>query len=147
MSLADFDRPLNSRGQKAAPFMGELLARNGYAPDLIISSPAKRAIDTGRAVALGGGFDCPIDTDHQIYEASVMRLLDVTTGIDDLAGSALLVGHNPGMEGFVSYLSGEFHTMPTAAVAIFEIDVRSWSQIDPSKAVLVAKFLPRNEMA
>ena len=52
--LADFDRPLNDRGRSAAPFMGEVMNRNGFSPDVILSSPAVRARDTALLVKDGG---------------------------------------------------------------------------------------------
>ena len=146
-TLADFERPLNKRGLDAAPFMGELLRALGYFPDLLISSPAKRAIDTARLAAAAGRFTCPIDTDDRIYEASLSRLNSTVATIDDLAGSVLIVGHNPGMEGFVQYLSGELRPMPTAAVAIFALDIKNWSDIGPKHATLEAIRYPRQEMS
>jgi phosphohistidine phosphatase len=49
--LSDFERPLNKRGKNDAPFMGRLLSDKGINPDLLISSPAKRARITARLIA------------------------------------------------------------------------------------------------
>ena len=51
LRLDDFDRPLNKRGKKNAPFMGKILKARRTIPDLILSSPAKRAGKTARAIA------------------------------------------------------------------------------------------------
>jgi phosphohistidine phosphatase len=68
-NLADFDRPLNKRGKRDAPRMGELLRREGIVPDLIISSSAERALTTAEAVALACGYDLEIQTTRQLYHA------------------------------------------------------------------------------
>jgi len=49
--LDDIDRPLNKRGKRDAPFMGQRLKQHDVCPDLIISSPAKRALKTAKIIA------------------------------------------------------------------------------------------------
>ena len=61
-SLDDFERPLNKRGRRDAPFMGKRLYRHHVRPDLVISSPAKRAISTSQLIAKE--IDFPQETDH-----------------------------------------------------------------------------------
>ena len=68
--LSDFDRPLNERGRRAAPFMGRLLRERGFAPELIISSTAKRARKTARLLTEGAQYEVPVIFDDRIYEAS-----------------------------------------------------------------------------
>ena len=46
-SLVDHDRPLAKRGERNAPRMGRLLKDEKLVPDLIVSSTARRARDTG----------------------------------------------------------------------------------------------------
>ena len=46
--LKDIDRPLNKRGKRDAPFMGRLMKENNIKPDLLISSPAERALRTAK---------------------------------------------------------------------------------------------------
>ena len=48
MSLSDFERTLNARGKRDAPFMANILKEKGITPDLILSSPAKRAKKTAK---------------------------------------------------------------------------------------------------
>src|SRR5687768_12800804 len=102
-TLADFDRPLNGRGERAAPFMGELMARHGFQPSVILSSPAARARKTALLVKDAGNLRAEIGFEHRIYEASPHGLRTVTSELDETHTSAMLVGHNPGMEGFVRF--------------------------------------------
>ena len=145
-SLADFDRPLNGRGERNAPVMGELMQRKGLEPDLILSSPAERAKQTAIAAKKAGGFDATIAYDERIYEASPTTLRKVASEINDSHSSAMLVGHNPGMEGFIRYLTGENERMPTAALAVIDLDVETWGEIDDGCGRLRKLVRPRDEM-
>ncbi len=124
----DFARPLNERGQKAAPLMGRFMRRENLQPDLVLSSPATRARETITLVAEAGKFLCEVRYDERIYEASLARLLEIMTQLEESAGAVLLVGHNPGMEELVLYLTGEQQHMPTAALACITLNIEKWSK-------------------
>lgn len=145
-SLADFERPLNERGRRAAPFMGGFLRREGLVPDVVVSSPAVRAKQTAEAVIAAGGFDGALAFEDSIYEASPNALRDAVAAIDDAAATAMLVGHNPGMEGFIRYLTGEIESMPTGAVAVVSLDIDSWAAATDSCGTLDMVLRPRDLM-
>ncbi len=144
--LADFDRPLNERGKSAAPFMGEVLQGNKFAPELILSSPALRARETARLVKAAAGLDSEINFHERIYEASPQTLQQVAASIDDRFASAMIVGHNPGMEGFVRLLTGKLEQMPTATLAIIDLDISGWEKISTGAGELRRIIRPRDEM-
>jgi len=144
--LADFDRPLNDRGQRDAPFMGNVMRDNGYAPDIILSSPAVRARETARSVKKGGDLNGEIVFDDRIYEASPQSLKQVVSEIGDKHTSAMLVGHNPGIEGFIRYLTGTLEPMPTAALAVIELNTASWSGVDANSGKLIRIIRPKDEL-
>lgn len=145
-SLADFDRPLNDRGRQAAPFMGELMASRGMRPSLIVSSPAKRAAQTAEMAREASGFDVPISYDDRIYEASPSTLLKVISQLPADVDSVLVVGHNPGMEGIVRYLTGESERMPTAALAAIKLAAESWAAVGENVGTLEFVIRPKEEM-
>lgn len=145
-SLTDFDRPLNKRGLKAAPFMGKFMASNGLVPDLIVSSPAERARQTAQLTKEAGEFDCPLDFDRRIYEADVRELAQVVSETEDKYNAVLLVGHNPGMEGLVRYLTGEQQRMPTAALAVILLDIDAWPKLSEDCGTLDRLVRPKAEM-
>jgi len=144
--LADIDRPLNDRGLRAAPFMGGLLRRLDLIPDCIVSSPAKRAIETAKLVRQAGGFDPQPQPDERVYEASANMLRQVVSETHPICSTALLVGHNPGMEGFIRYLTGQTESMPTGAVAFIELDIDEWSKVDEGVGHLRKLYRPKHEM-
>lgn len=124
--LADFDRPLNSRGLEAAPLMGNVIYKNDLQPQIILSSPAKRAKQTAILIKETARIEGKINFAEDIYEASPLKLLHVVSEIDDKNETVLLVGHNPGLEGFVKMLTGEIHAIPTAALIKIDLNIESW---------------------
>ena len=145
-SLSDFERPLNERGLNTAPFMGEVITRRGYKPALVITSPAKRAATTAELVKESAGLNAELRSDHRIYEASPNTLRTVAAETDDDVDSVMLVGHNPGMEGFVRYLTGRVEPMPTAALAVIELSIDSWKALDADCGKIVEIIRPKDEM-
>ena len=110
--LADFERPLNDRGLSNAPFMGEFMRKQKLIPGVIVSSPAARARHTAELFKEGGHFDAEIIFEPKIYEASTNTLRELVSNFSDAFKSVMLVGHNPGMEGFVRFVSGRSESMP-----------------------------------
>jgi phosphohistidine phosphatase len=145
-NLSDFDRPLNDRGLNAAPFMGELIAKKNFIPDIIVSSPAKRAVKTALLLKEASGVNADIIYDERVYEASPQTLRQVVSEIDNTCRSAMLVGHNPGIEGFIRYLTGQLEPMPTAAMAIIALQIDNWNTITSEKGKLEIVIRPKDEM-
>lgn len=142
--VQDHDRPLNDRGQRAAPAMGQLLVEKSLVPELIVSSTALRARETALAVAAACAWKPDLRLTRSLYMAEPDDILQVVAQLTDDVKRVLVVGHNPGMEDLVSDLSFMRNSMPTAAVAKFELSVTSWSQpIDGKVAKLVDVWRPR----
>lgn len=145
-NIADFDRPLNDRGLEAAPFMGRLMFRRHLTPDVILSSPAKRARQTAELIKEAAGWSTAVRFEDSIYEASPITLCRVTAGLPDDAVNAMIVGHNPGMEGFIRVLTRRLESMPTAALAIIDLAIEEWKQIDEGTGRLVEVVRPKELM-
>ena len=95
---SDHDRPLNGRGERAAPLMGRLIRHHKLVPDIVVSSSARRAHRTADLVADACGFENDILTTADLYHASTAEWLSVVSELPDETDRALLVGHNPGIE-------------------------------------------------
>jgi phosphohistidine phosphatase len=129
--VEDHERPLSKRGKKTAPVMGRLLKKEGLLPDLILSSTAVRARETAKAVAKNASYKGPIELLSSLYLATAGKLLsEASSCAPDSVGRLLLVGHNPGMEDLVEILSGRREALPTAALAVFEVGVDRWGQLE-----------------
>lgn len=143
--LDDLDRPLNKRGRSAAPELGRRMAAAGTKIDLIISSPAKRALATARLVAEQIGYpESDIVTDERVYLASASELQDIVADAPDTVSRLMLVGHNPGFTSFFNHL-GDAHidNLPTSAGGCFRFESNDWSHLEDGE--LLAYEHPKRE--
>jgi phosphohistidine phosphatase len=131
-SLDDFDRPLNERGKKDAPRMGKRLKERSVTPDLMLSSPAKRALSTCRKIAEVLKYpEDKIKTEKSLYHASADGILKVIKDIKDK--HEVVLGHNPGLTDFVNDFMEDdnqfIDNIPTCGIVCFKIDVDFWSSV------------------
>jgi phosphohistidine phosphatase len=143
---ADFDRPLDEFGLKAAPFMGNVIYNNNLQPDLIISSPAKRAKQTAVLVKAVAEIKAEIEYADELYGAKLSDFVEITSSIGDKFNSVLLIGHNPELETFIEKLTGEFHQISTAAIAVIKLNIESWKQVAENCGSLELIARPRDLM-
>lgn len=147
--LTDFDRPLNARGRAAAAVVGRAIEQRDIRFDAVVSSPAARTRETLELVGLAGS----ARWDEGLYLAGLKTLLGIIRGLPDTAQSALIVGHNPGLQelvlalaptgssGFREQVLGKF---PTAALALLEIEAERWDAVEPGGATNAELLLPRD---
>lgn len=140
---SDFERPLNERGLKAAPLMGGVMKKNNFNPALILSSPAKRAAQTATLVKEAANIKSEIRFDERIYEASLTRLLEIIIEQDNKIKSLMMFGHNPGFEALVRHLTGKLEPMPTAALAVIDLEISKWSELHSSPGKLRMLIRPK----
>ncbi|WP_300536709.1 histidine phosphatase family protein [Sphingosinicella sp.] len=149
----DFDRPLNTRGRRAAETIGRYLREQNLAFDSVVASPAVRVIETLDGVESGAGRRLGATFDKRVYMASAPTLLDIVHETDAEAETLLLVGHNPGLEDLIFLLtpagSGELRRevdikYPTATLAEMRFDVDRWEDIDEAGGELVRFIRPRD---
>ena len=150
--VADHERPLDDRGRRAAPAVGDHLAREGFRPDLALVSTATRTRETWAAVAAPLG--APEAQWHrEIYEAPAERILGVIRGAPDEAGTVIVVGHNPGLGDLSATLAGDgprkaltrlATEFPTAAYAVIDFDAARWADIAPGQGRLERFVRPRD---
>ena len=124
-STSDFDRPINSRGQKNAKRIGKWMLDNGFLPEKIISSSAVRARQTAELLIqqLNNANLEKVQFDKDLYLASVDALIECIQLYKPELNSLMLIAHNPGMEQLVNYLlntNAGMINMTTANLAIIE---------------------------
>ena len=144
MHQQDHERPLNKRGKRTAPRMGQLILEQQLTPDTIISSTAQRARETVEAVASSCQFPGEIIFDDNLYLAPPIVYLDILKTLPDQCQRILFVGHNPGMEELVTQVTGQPVTMPTAALAHLQWQIDSWEQLPETDSGTLCDFwVPR----
>ena len=128
--LNDFNRPLNDRGKRDAPDMAR---RIKTIPDLLVSSPAKRAKKTAQLFAQTWGIpEEDILFKPELYHAPVAVFYDVIESLPDAKSSAAIFSHNPGITAFVNELTPvHVDNMPTCGV--FAIKVGQWKDFQNAK--------------
>lgn len=117
----DSDRPLSEKGRLQAVRLGLFLADTGFLPDLIMSSPLARALETARLVATPLGL--PIVVTNALAEP-----LDLESLGRLLAGAGnprrpLLVGHDPDFSELAAQLVGVAE-LPLRKGTLLRIDTR-----------------------
>ena len=127
-SLADFERPLKGRGREAAEEMGRFLASKKVNISVLISSPSVRTRETIDIVLGHARLEVEPLFDQRIYEASLTTLVQVVSEIPGDKKTAMLVGHNPGMEELLAFLTHESRHMPTCALARISLEGVSWKE-------------------
>lgn len=142
--LNDFERPLSKRGKANAPMMGERLKKKGVMPDIIISSPAKRAKSTAEMIAKEVGYEKKVLFDENIYESSVATLRKILTSVNDENSTAFLFGHNPELNMLVDYYVKFYENIPTCGVVEIEFACERWAEIEPKNAKLISFDYPKN---
>ncbi|MGD8968206.1 MAG: histidine phosphatase family protein [Anaerolineae bacterium] len=143
--LPDHERPLNKRGRRDAPMMGERLAQRGVEVDLIVSSSATRAVATAEAMAeaLDYAWD-EIVVDERLYEAYAEETLEVIEEQDEWVDHLMLIGHNPGLTVLVNYLSSHYlENVPTCGVVELRYDIERWAEVGDAEPVEVDFDYPK----
>lgn len=137
LGVADLDRPLNERGQKAAPRMGAYLAAEALRPDHVVVSPSRRTQETWEFVREAIG-DLEAETVSAIYEAPATALLEVVRSVPKRSACLLLIGHNPGLQDLAARLVANGSRdlrerlgieFPTAALAVIDFETDDWSEV------------------
>lgn len=151
----DFDRSVNDRGKRAAKLIGEHARGQGLKFDKIVASPAVRVVDTLDVFqAAMGNENLEPKWDRRIYLASSATLIDVLRDMPDAANDILMVGHNPGLEDLILELVPDSkdeplraipeEKFPTASLAVMEIDIDKWADLDVRTAHLAYVIRPRD---
>jgi len=144
-TLADRDRPLNNRGMRDAPRIGRRLANRRVLPDLVVSSPALRAISTAKAIAAQIGYPTKdIAVEECVYHGGIAGLLRAIHLLDNAASCAMLFGHNPELTDLVNQLGRcNIDNVPTCGVAEIKFTTTSWQEVGEVEGQLVDFDYPK----
>ena len=146
-ALSDRERPLNERGERDAPTMGERIVAAGIRPSMIISSPAVRAWTTAKIVAQEIRYPVEfLQREDELYLASLSTLLDVVCAQDNEFNHLMVVGHNPGLTEFANYLvPGLTNNLPTAGVVSVSLETEDWKLYDRPLSTLLTLDYPKKK--
>lgn len=153
--VSDFNRPLKDRGKRGAQRMASWMHGHDRVPDYVITSPATRALQTALKACKAMGLSASdVHQDARIYEASRRDLINVLADCPPDTRRVMLVGHNPGLEDLLFYLSDgaipipdDGKLLPTAALAVLETGA-NWDALRPAgmslQRIVRARDLPKD---
>ncbi|WP_432494031.1 SixA phosphatase family protein [Kineococcus gypseus] len=144
VGLQDIARPLTERGRADAAAAGRWLAQNVAAPDLLVTSPARRTEETTARLLDAWGAEPAVVDEERVYEASLGDLLRLVRGLDTERPDAVvvLVGHNPGLSDLLESLTGEVQQLRTAGIAVLDV-AGEWADADSTSCALRTTCTPR----
>lgn len=138
----DHERSLSLEGQAEASSVAIQLRRQGWEPDLVQVSSARRTCETWAAMARELTPGAPPQFHRVLYLAGLETIREEAPGWPAAASTLLLLGHNPGWEAAVAELSGDTPVLRTAAAALLEGEGFSWAWALRGRWRLVGLLLP-----
>lgn len=150
-SINDKERPLNKRGLKDAPLIGQILKKADVIPDIILTSDAVRAFSTAKMVAYAFlPQDIIIEKISDFYLGNIAAFNRVVGGLDDSIETAFLFGHNPAMESYIEFLTTDSSLnikFPTSAAAFIALSINRWQDLKQASGelrwVIIPKFMKK----
>jgi phosphohistidine phosphatase len=147
-ALADYDRPLNDRGRRAAAEIGRWLADGEHRPEEVILSGALRTVETWERMAPAFDPAPAVRVDRRLYDAAPERMLQVLHGAGHAA--TMIIGHNPGIGEFAARLATaapdhpRFDDYPTGATAIIRFHRDAWRDVGWGEGEVTDFVVPRD---
>lgn len=144
-TFEDRDRALNERGKKDAAAVAQAMKARDYIPDIILCSSARRTQETCRLVQETIEPDVLVRYDAGLYLATDREILEAVQGLEEEFRSALVIGHNPGLEELAMQLArkGGPPKFPTAALAVFEFGLEMWRDVAPRRGTYTDYLTPK----
>ncbi len=142
----DFSRDLRDRGKNDAKLISTELLKRKIKADVIIASPAKRALKTARIFAENIGFNKKDIVEREdIYRGlTTSEFVEMVQRLPETAETAFFFGHNPGVYYFVSNLAEEFRgDMPTCSTVAIDFDIDSWQKVEARTGKPAFQLVPR----
>jgi len=144
--VPDRERPLKKRGKRASETIGRALAERDVVFDKVVSSDAKRALETAKRVLKAMGKDPmpPLLLEPGLYGAGAEDIVRIIRRKGGGCQSILLVGHNPGISEAAVFLTakGDFSWLPTGSVVGMEFPVAGWNEIAGGKGEVILALYP-----
>lgn len=136
---ADLKRTLSEIGQNEAQAMSKRCHKKGIAPELCVSSPAARALETAQIFATGLKYPAQqIQVWHELYEGNKKALKALIRGLEDQYATVMLFGHNPALSELASDFLRDFDAeLRTSGVVGIAFEVATWQELSAKSAKLL----------
>lgn len=127
--------------------MGKRLKLQQIIPDLLLSSPAERALATCHAIANEIGYaKSKIRTDRNLYHAEDAEILRIIQSLDNTYSCVWIVGHNPGLTDFVNLVAdATIENIPTCGVVACTLQIQSWDEAGRKMGIVTSFEYPKKK--
>lgn len=144
--VTDLDRPLNEKGHQDAKLMSAFLYSQNIIPDLMISSPANRALSTCNYFATAFGYYPTKILQHKdIYEALPNDLYKIIHQLENQLSTVLIFGHNPSISYFLDeFINDYIPEVSACGIIHFRMTTGDWQNFNPNNAKFVAMWEPNS---
>lgn len=145
--LSDMDRPLKERGIHDGYTMAKRFIEKTTKPDLMISSPAIRALHSATIFArvLEYSYE-DILIQKKLYFSGIQQVLDLISKVNDNINTLMIFGHNPTLTDLANSFTGNrIDNMPTTGVVHAQLEINNWSEIKHSKIIDWDFDYPKNQ--
>jgi len=143
IALDDFDRPLTQKGKDDALFMAKKLSDMDISPNIIISSPSKRAESTVNIMKTQWQYDKEIVYNKKIYDSNMINLKNIIKNLNSNFETAFLVGHNPGLNMLAEDLCDFLKNIATTGIVIINFDCDKWDEISNQNSKFIKYIYPK----
>ena len=135
LQFSDEDRALTPKGVDDAKKLATKLVKKDIEFDLILTSPAIRAITSAQIIANRLDQKQSLRVEKKLYQADSTSLLAIVGKLHKKIKSILLVGHNPELEDFAAYMTGESVSMQTCSLIEFTFELKDWKDFEKVRSV------------
>jgi len=128
----DIDRPLKKRGKLDAAMVAEEFKKFDFTPDLVVSSPAKRAVDICRIFIKKMDISTDIlQINPIIYDFSGGKTSDFISSLDDSCQNVMLFGHNHAFTALANLYGNKIiENLPTSGLVVISFNIESWKDVE-----------------
>jgi len=128
-SLSDHERPLKKRGRKDTKAIAKVIKKKDLIPDVILSSSATRARETVEILTEELKYKNDVTYSDDLYMAEPENIISALRSLDNDVRSAMVVGHNPGLEAYLQIIDGEIEALPTAGLGNMVLVIDDWKDL------------------
>lgn len=140
----DFDRTLTDRGRSDARLMASELIKRNLVPDFVISSPARRALETSRLICDVLGIREYAIAEFLYGYYSLSQLTAHLQSEHQDAGSVMIIAHNPLLAKMADDFTGYFYQhLSTSGVIVVDFEYDAWSEVTKHSGTLRDYIYPK----
>lgn len=137
--VGDKERPLKKRGVNDANAVSREFEKTKFQPDLVLSSPANRALSTCKIFIKNLGYSNDIlEIRNELYDFGGHSVINCIKALDDTHEQIMIFGHNHAFTSITNSFGSEYiANLPTTGLVMINFDIDSWKDLKQGKTELM----------